>query len=345
MQSIKLTRASQLLSAAYVLENQGLAADRAFRAAGLPPLEAYSGEDLIPAQFFYAFLNQAARATGDRNIGLSAIGTTDLAKLGKFGALLASSLTAYDALKASCRYMHLHTSAARFWLQELGDDLWFCRGNFIRSNVPLEQSEQWIVANMIQIVRMGAGRSWTPAKLCLQSDWRPGSEAYDAIGDPEIILGSDVTAVAVPRKILSRRLPGSRKVRLGEVESLKDELSRTAPAADFIGAARQLVGTLMKSGAPQIQAIAEASGLSVRTLQRRLGEGGLTYSALLEQARYEKALRLLAAPELRVTDIAFDLGYSDSCHFTRAFRRWAGVTPREYRSGWLFGQPVTASIS
>ena len=82
---------------------------------------------------------------------------------------------------------------------------------------------------------------------------------------------------------------------------------------------------------PSIEVAAEAAGLSVRTLQRRLALEGLNYSELVEQARFQIATQLLEDADVKVTDVAFDLGYSDVAHFSRAFHRWAGVSPRAYR--------------
>jgi AraC-like DNA-binding protein len=71
--------------------------------------------------------------------------------------------------------------------------------------------------------------------------------------------------------------------------------------------------------------------LSVRTLKRRLSESGLSYSALLDEQRRNRALLLLRNGELSAEAVAERLGYSDAANFTRAFRRWTGTTPRRYR--------------
>jgi AraC-like DNA-binding protein len=71
--------------------------------------------------------------------------------------------------------------------------------------------------------------------------------------------------------------------------------------------------------------------MSKRTLQRRLTELGTRYLAVLAQARFDAARRMLQGPEVRVIDVSELLGYDNPSHFTRAFRRVAGVSPREYR--------------
>ena len=71
--------------------------------------------------------------------------------------------------------------------------------------------------------------------------------------------------------------------------------------------------------------------MSVRTLQRRLAEFGVDYSALIDRVRFDRAQVLLADPRCNLIDVAFDLGYTDASSFTRAFRRWTGATPSDFR--------------
>ncbi|MDJ0541965.1 MAG: helix-turn-helix transcriptional regulator, partial [Microcystis sp. M53603_WE2] len=68
-----------------------------------------------------------------------------------------------------------------------------------------------------------------------------------------------------------------------------------------------------------------------RTLQRRLGEEGLTYTQVVEKIRFEQAVLWLQEPQIKLIDIAMELGYSDTAHFTRAFKRWTGLSPRDFR--------------
>lgn len=90
---------------------------------------------------------------------------------------------------------------------------------------------------------------------------------------------------------------------------------------------------LVARGAADVHLVAETLGTSARTLQRRLQAAGLTFAGVVRRTRYAVARRLLEDPRRKVGDIAQALGYSDAAHFTRAFRGWAGATPREFRRG------------
>jgi AraC-like DNA-binding protein len=71
--------------------------------------------------------------------------------------------------------------------------------------------------------------------------------------------------------------------------------------------------------------------MSARTLRRRLQEQGLTFDRLLEQIRLARAVSLLANPKMPVQRITEEAGYSDVRSFRRAFRRWTGQSPSDFR--------------
>lgn len=78
--------------------------------------------------------------------------------------------------------------------------------------------------------------------------------------------------------------------------------------------------------------IADDCGLTIRTLQRRLAQQQTTFSDVREQLICAEAERLLEQSEYRIEEIALRVGYTDPSHFSRAFRRWTGSSPRQYRN-------------
>ena len=94
---------------------------------------------------------------------------------------------------------------------------------------------------------------------------------------------------------------------------------------------RQIVTNLLPDGQPDMHSVAEILRLSARTLQRRLYGEGLSFVGVVARTRCDVAQRMLGDPARKVIDVALDLGYSDPAHFTRAFVRWTGLTPREFR--------------
>ena len=91
------------------------------------------------------------------------------------------------------------------------------------------------------------------------------------------------------------------------------------------------VATLPPGSYANIHRVADGMRMSIRTLQRYLREEGTTFRRVVARARVNAAQRLLGDPARKIVDVALDLGYSDQAHFTRAFVRWIGVTPGEFR--------------
>jgi AraC-like DNA-binding protein len=94
-----------------------------------------------------------------------------------------------------------------------------------------------------------------------------------------------------------------------------------------------VVAGLLAAGTrlPDIRFVAETIGMRVRTLQRRLRGTGCTYADVIQRTRYAAAQDLLKDSRRTIGEIARMLGYSDHAHFTRAFQRWTGLTPRDFR--------------
>lgn len=92
---------------------------------------------------------------------------------------------------------------------------------------------------------------------------------------------------------------------------------------------REQISILLPSE-PTIMAVAEALGMTVRTLQRRLAANNLSYRHVLDDLRRKKAEAELISRAFSVAEIAQRLGYSDPSHFARAFRRWTGCPPSQF---------------
>ncbi len=84
-------------------------------------------------------------------------------------------------------------------------------------------------------------------------------------------------------------------------------------------------------GYPTLEQVARLLNMTARTLRRKLLEEGTNYSALLDSARLRDAIFLLENNSIDIVQIADYLGYNDAANFTRAFRKWTGVTPSTYR--------------
>lgn len=113
--------------------------------------------------------------------------------------------------------------------------------------------------------------------------------------------------------------------------ALLPSLEAKLPPRSFADEVKTVITRRMAGERPSVEKVARELALSTRTLQRRLGESGQSYQAVLDEARHETALHLLRKSELDVTEIAFLLGFEEYNSFTRAFRSWEGTSPKRWR--------------
>lgn len=123
-------------------------------------------------------------------------------------------------------------------------------------------------------------------------------------------------------------------------EIMDQPLTRTNDRANFVepihtaAAVSELVRQLLPYGHLTIDKIAAQQQMSVRTLQRRLGDWGFSFEEMLDDIRRTEAIRHLLGSKHSAMEIALLLGYSNQAHFTRAFKRWTGLSPRQYTNAY-----------
>jgi len=334
MDAMPLIRARYLQAFAAAVERTGVRPQRLLDAVKIPVGILENPDALHPAQQLFDFAGHAARVTGQADLGLVA-GRTKLEDHGAFGNRVSGAPTLHQALETFCAEALREYSRAFFWIERRGDDIWFCREKIDGQSDGRQQIELYLVELMLQTVGQVSGPGWQPGELWLQSTDEWVLRDFEPLAQLNVRFGCPILAIPIPRKLMSKSLP--RNGRRGSLALGRsgEQAPPKPPAADFVGSLREVIATYLPSRHAKIEAAAEAAAMSVRSLQRRLASEDLTFSQLVDEVRLEMAVPQLRDPDIRLTDIAFGLGYSDPAHFTRAFGRWAGVSPSEYRAHQL----------
>ncbi|WP_296935009.1 AraC family transcriptional regulator [uncultured Marinobacter sp.] len=112
---------------------------------------------------------------------------------------------------------------------------------------------------------------------------------------------------------------------------LEQQLNSLKSDIDLQQQVRRAVGNVLSEGVPKLSRIASELNMGARTLQRRLSEQGYSFQNVVDMAQKELAQRLLRETDYSLAEVAFLTGFAEQSGFTRAFKRWAGQTPRSYR--------------
>lgn len=240
-------------------------------------------------------------------------------------AAVRHSPTLLAALERWCRLVQIEDTFLRFWLERHDDKLRVCNVISGTSGMLHLEHTQWVQNVMtVYFIRQFAGSNWAPATMAFEARYTPGADVQAEWPRTRFLSGQSTSWIDVPVSLLS--LSNQARAATGPSQHEFQPIS-----TDTVTALRLMLPSYLDDRVPGIAEMAEIAGTSVRSLQRELATAGLTYSGLLNQVRFEKGAELLRNTDAKIIDVAFATGYADPAHFARAFRRLAGVTPREFR--------------
>jgi AraC-like DNA-binding protein len=324
-----------LAFAAY-LQAAGAPVDRLLRRHSLPTL-CNDPNAFVPLRQTWSFFDTAARHAGpalDWPVGgYAGDRGLNLALLHR----LESAPTLLEALRELQRLAHAEASHIQMDIRERGHDVLVCTRYAVLTDHPgYHVSHAYQLGVIVDVVRHFLGRCWVPEELGVRCESIP-VEVRHLYPGARIRACRPAAYVAVPRRSLHRAV--SRPLS-GSASAAEPALADTF---DFLGTLRSVLPAYVADGYPRARFLAELMGVSERTLMRKLASRGVSYAALVDGVRFRIATRLLVEEDLRIGDVAREIGFTDQSHFTRMFRRVGGVSPREFRKAALRAPCPSAS--
>ncbi len=327
MASIPLMRCQFLLPFIDILDGIGAPTGSLLEKFRLPTSLMEKADLYIPLLPTLRFVEIGQRTQGLEDFGFLASQQLHYEHLGeKIRTLIAQSPSLLVALQHTCKWASLENTNLTMWI-ELHDDHAKVCSRLIGTNVipHLEHSEWLQLIFPIYVVRQFAGFGWMPTTIAFEARYTPRRTTQAHWPNVRFLSGQHAAWIDVPTSLLS--LPS----RPNEI-SPPPPNDEDGPSADeIIRSLKLMLPSYMDEKIPSLASVAEMAGVSARSLQRKLSHAGFTYSDLVEAARYDIASKLLRNTDSKIIDIAFSSGYTDPAHFTRAFRRISGVTPRTFR--------------
>jgi AraC-like DNA-binding protein len=242
-----------------------------------------------------------------------------------------TGLKRLEALAALSRY---EDSALEMNIWDEGDDLRIiCTMKGLSHHVFVCLAEWLNLQAVISVIRSVVGASWCPSEITFVSPMCPPDAVHAAFPNTRIIVGQSHASVVVTREDLARRTSETIESSQDTPASMSSkEVHDGQSAWEFVSLIRMIVQPYLNGGSIDLAFTAEMAGIGARTMQRRLKLSGSSYSQIIQEARFELACTQLDDQTMKIIDIAMMVGYESPQHFTRAFRRFTGLTPSQYRS-------------
>jgi AraC-like DNA-binding protein len=305
--------------------------DRVLRSRGLNRAAVAASDGFIPSADFAAVLAEAAHATGDENFGLHFGARCNPKNLGPLTYVALNSPTIAVAFENLGRYIGLHNEAATVSVTVDGS-LASVQYELAELGIDLRQHTEFSLAVGLNLVRLMAGSDWSPVEVQFAHKPPADPSEHVRIFRAPVSFGRAANAFVVQSEFLERPVPAADERLYPVLKQYLDRVLREMPReGSFLASVRRAVGEALRRGDPKIASVASKLGLSVRTLQRQLREQGLDFKRLVDDTRLRFSQNYLRDRKNTLTEVAYLLGYSEVSAFNRAFKRWTGSTPSDYR--------------
>jgi len=289
-------------------------------------------ENTIAVSSAAELLALCAEHTRCPHFGLLLGQRASLTAFGLIGALALNQTDVGTALRGLARTQHLHGRA--------GVPAFIVEGDLAIYSLTLEgflgvgavHVQDLSAAMGFNLMRDLCGPAWAPTEVMLPHAPPRDRRPYDRYFRAPIRFDAEWTAVAFPARWLSHRVTGADPSLRGPLQQSVDALV-ARHGNDLIMRTRRALYVLVMQGEGSMSRVADLMGMHRRTLNRRLALSGTSISEQLEDVKSHIARQLVADTTMSMIEIASTLNYSDAGTFTRAFRRWTGMPPSEWRSG------------
>ncbi|MCH2249426.1 MAG: AraC family transcriptional regulator [Cognatishimia sp.] len=254
-----------------------------------------------------------------------------------YGAFGLAFKSAPDLLSSYARVEHygkVVTSIANFRVERSGTSVFMEVIQGRDRRLGLTMTNELALAAAMSISREVSDDDFAPVAVHLMSDRPADDGTYQEHFCCPIHFGTDRDALEVLTTVASRanRLSDDGMSRFFGTH-LDTQLGQINDTSELERRIVDQIGEALSEGVPTLSEVAGRLGMSTRTLQRRLSEDGLAYQDLVLDARRTLSEQLLRRTDYALAEIAFLTGFSDQSTFTRAFKRWHGQTPANYRRG------------
>ncbi len=299
------------------------------RQAGLSRALIALPDQMIPANAVVKLLESTADASGCQTIGLQMAQSRSIADFGAISLVIAHQPTLRDALQIMIDYRHLLNETLMLLIEESGDQVIIREEIAIGEGLAARQASELALAILFRLCEAVLGPHWQPQSAHFIHDAPAELDLHRRTFRCRLAFGSEFNGLVFSARDLDRPIPLANPALATHALDMLGRLT-DSPRRSVRDDVCQSISFLLPTGRASIATVAQALGLTVRTLQRRLDAEGEQFGTLVTLVRREAALRYLANPHFKLVHISELLGYASQGAFSRWFLASFGVQPSKF---------------
>lgn len=313
------------------VEKVGVPREKFLAAAGYDAARLEGGDTRISVEEHDRLVELAIEVTGDRALGLHMAEGADTTTYSLVAHLIAYAKTMRHAIQSYLRYHHLLTDRSQYQLVEKGKNATLLFEVAPASLVCQRFHAELTLAGLFRMVQYFGGDEWIHG-VSFEHQRPDYSAEYARLFHGLEHFGQSASSVTFDAELLDRpQFHADAEFHAVIEAQAQQRVSRLVGQTPYRDRVFQHLLECVTIQRQDMGATALALGVSVRTLRRRLQDEGASYTELAKGALAARAQRLVGDAGRTIDESAYLLGFSERSAFHRAFKRWTGMTPREYR--------------
>lgn len=286
------------------------------------------------ARFKYAKIDQlwfeAATIADDPGFGLRAAKYWHPSQLGALGYAWLASSSLRTALNRFVRYMSILTEGALLDIGEAEDELSVhLRYKAISKQQPTRTDS--FMAMLLAMCQANCGEDFHPTSISLTHAGPDDTSEFYALFECPIYFGAAENRFNLSKEDADKHLISSNPQLVLLNDQIIIETLAKLGKGNIIAQVKTEILKQLPSGNVTDSSVADGLYIAHRSLQRKLQNENTTFRSILNELRLELAQKYLQNSNVNLMDVAFNLGFGEYSSFSRAFKRWTGLSPSAYR--------------
>jgi AraC-like DNA-binding protein len=316
---------------AAALEQRGIDAAKVFESAGvhLPtttdPMRRMSNAEIS------ALFRESYKVTQDPYFGLFVADCFHIGNLHALGFALLASSTFRDFFLRLQNYYRLASQNVAFALGEDDDNTVVLSAKLLNPDICGETVDAF-AALIVRMMRAISDQQMAPLRVELaRPEPGEGDQPYRDYFSCDVLFDRPEICICIDSDLIDKPLPGASKELAQMHDKTAMEYLARLEKQDISGRVRTAIVDSLSTGLVSKKLVAEKLHMSLRSLDLKLGAENTSFQRTLDSTRQSLATGYIEQSSFSITEIAYLLGFSDAANFTRAFKRWTGKSPLEFR--------------
>jgi AraC-like DNA-binding protein len=315
-----------------VVKAHGVNPETVFARAGVDFRVFQDPDNRLSLESVGRLMDAAVLLTGCDYFGLKVGERFDLKDMGPIGELMRNSATVGDALRILLRHLHLHDRGAAPLLLASDQTSAILGYSVLRHGLPgTNHIHDAAIAIGYRLLCALCGPGFAPTRVQFAYGCPRNKALHSRLFRCKVTFDADLSGIVIGSASLSRSIEGADPQLRALLEKAILDAEASGPMT-FGERLESALHQLVLSGGVSADAICSQFAISERTLRRRLREDGKSLQQFVNQTRYELARQLLRNSNMPISKIAAALHYADPNIFSRAFRKWACLSPKQWRA-------------